>query len=359
MRILYSTRAIWRPDVGGDAHQFCIHLAEGSRPLTAADGVDHPLQLLLAVASADVPAGLLEPRAGGGSEPVLALLNEVCARHARGELQAAVGNEEPAISAASRRKVANFLSVSEASAPRARAVDEAEPPQQEVRDGCCADWVLDSDAFDFVEWVGVVLRPWIGALVFVQRLRTVLLQREGGWPRLARDMEHGRGAWSDVAGALQRPVSHEEGSLAQWLGVDTKNLKRVCAAVAAQAFLHSSSQLRRPITLGGSLTSATLADVREAATLGSMAVDLRMAVYRERVGEKMKEWHRVGMDMTVTKARACDIGQYSSLCGSHTHGLNKETFWGLWRAAKADGANGEKVKEFLRRCNQGFQSKHG
>merc|ERR1712107_283313 len=150
----------------------------------------------------------------------------------------------------------------------------------------------------------------------------------------------------------------DEGSLAVWLGVEARELHRVCATMAAQAFLHHSSQLRRVTAVGGSLCEA-LGDVRETATLQSLAVHLRMAVYRDRVAAKVREWHRVGTDITVTRARACDIGQYAEMCGSHVHRLSREAFWGLWQAAKADGCNGEKVKEFLRRANQGFNNKYG
>jgi len=73
----------------------------------------------------------------------------------------------------------------------------------------------------------------------------------------------------------------------------------------------------------------------------------------------MRQWHRVGSDVTVARARAVDIGQYAAFCGNHVHGLDGPTFWGLWRAAKADGYQGEKVKAFLSTANCGFVSKYG
>jgi hypothetical protein len=79
-----------------------------------------------------------------------------------------------------------------------------------------------------------------------------------------------------------------------------------------------------------------------------------MAVYDQRVATKMNEWAKVGSSITYQRARAADLEEYSGMCGSHAHGLDKATFWGLWRAAA-----GPKAKEFLSRANQGFNDKYG
>eukprot|EP00928_Gymnodinium_smaydae_P090995 TRINITY_DN7469_c0_g1_i2.p2 TRINITY_DN7469_c0_g1~~TRINITY_DN7469_c0_g1_i2.p2 ORF type:complete len:295 (+),score=44.89 TRINITY_DN7469_c0_g1_i2:1902-2786(+) len=289
---------------------------------------------------------------------VLALLNEVCARKGRDELRESVGTDEDVVTNAGRKRVAAFLGISNASAPEALPVEEAEPPQADVRRSCCSDVKLDQAKFDFVAWVREVIRPWLSALTFISRLRAVLEDRPGGWAQLARDMEAGRSAYDDVCQALCVLPSADERSPAFWLGVDSNQLSNVFAGMAAQAFLHHSSQLRRVAELGGVL-SEPLQDVRERLSLQSMAVDVRMAIYKERVAAKMQEWRRVGTDLTVTRARACDIGQYANMCGSHVHGLTKQAFWGLWYAAKRDGHNGEKVREFLKSANQGFVQKYG
>merc|ERR1712187_500462 len=137
------------------------------------------------------------------------------------------------------------------------------------------------------------------------------------------------------------------------LGVERPSeAPRVLATIAAQAFLHQSSQLRRTMSVGGALQEP-LGDVRDSDTLKALCVQLRMAIYDERVAEKMREWGRVGASLTCQRARAVDLDQYSHMCGSHVHGLDKATFWGLWAAAK-----GEKVKEFLSRANQCFNNKY-
>merc|ERR1711879_245296 len=129
---------------------------------------------------------------------------------------------------------------------------------------------------------------------------------------------------------------------------------RVLATIAAQAFMHQSSQLRRTVAAGG-LLSEPLGDVRDSATLRAITVDLRMAIYDERLAVKMQEWGRLGASLTFQKARAADLEQYSELCAAapHVHGLDKQTFWGLWRAA-----TGEKAKAFMQTANQGFVNKY-
>lgn len=352
LRICYSARAFWRPDTDGDAQRLCVKLAQADEPLTAADGVDHPVQLLLALAICDdVPHEALE------TPSVMALLNEVCARRARDELRICAGTDESAVAKAARHRVAQFLGVAKDSSPDAAPVDQPEPPQEAVRAACRTDYAVDGSDFNYRAWISEAVRPWVGAMIFVRRLREHLGNRSGGWEQLGWDLETGPRAYADVIDALRAPPG-PLGSLAAWLDVQPRDLPQVCAAMAAQAFLHHSSQLRRVRAVGGT-SAEPLGDVRRSTTLQEMVVDLRMSFYMDDVASKVQEWHRVGTDITIARARACDIAQYSHMCGSHVHGLSKEAFWGLWRAAKADGHNGEKVREFLRRANQGFQSKHG
>merc|ERR1719191_1201378 len=108
-------------------------------------------------------------------------------------------------------------------------------------------------AFDFKGWVRETLEPWLPALVFVQRLRAALRTRRGGWPQLAKDMEAGLESYSDLLEALQKPTSKKE-TLRVLLGIEhASEAPRVLGTIAAQAFLHSSSQLRRTTAMGGAL----------------------------------------------------------------------------------------------------------
>jgi len=174
-----------------------------------------------------------------------------------------------------------------------------------------------------------------------------------GWSQLAEDMERGPKMITDVISILQKPASKKD-ALRNILGIqDQTEWSRVLATIAAQAFLHHSSSSRRCIKDGGNLQEE-LGCVRDSNTLRGLCIELRMAVYEERVAEKMREWSRVGTSLSCQRARAADLNEYSHMCGPHVHALDGPTFWGLWNAAK-----GEKAKLFLSTANQCFVSKYG
>jgi uncharacterized protein YegL len=349
LRICYSARALWQTGPESEAQTLCEKLANWE-PITTADGVDHPVQLLLALATVDnLPTDCL------GFIPVLSLLNEVCARRARGELRQLVGTDEPAVMAAARKRVAGFLGVTVDSAPQTLGLEQSEPRWEAVAEACCGDFNINAASFDFKEWVRNALQPWLPAIVFVRRLRLALQARKGGWSQLAKDMEVGLEAYSDMIQLLQKPLNASKETLRLCLGVErASEAPRVLATIAGQAFLHSSSQLRRTSAMGGALQQP-LGDVRDGHTLRALCVELRMAVYEERVAEKMREWSKCGQSLTFQRAMASDLEQYVHMLGSHAHGLDKQTFWGLWQAAKTS----EKARLFLSRANRDFVFKHG
>lgn len=332
--------------------ELCEKMARWDVAMTSADDVEHPVQMLLALACCDDldPAALKRP-------PVLTLMNEVCARRARDDLRKEAGTDESAVDETARKRVAAFLGVTSASAPTTAEIGESEPSREAVRENCSGDFAFNSEAFDFETWVIESLGPWVPAMRFVCQLRNKLRIR-GGWDRLAQDMENRPEAFQDVIAALQKPSDTSLNGIVALLGIEPHTVRRVFATVAAQAFLHQSSKSRRTSEMGGVLAEP-LGDVRDADTTRELAKDLRMQTYTNSVAEKMRQWHRVGSDVVVARARAADVGQYAAFCGSHVHGLDGPTFWGLWRAAKADGHNGEKVKAFLGRANSGFVGKHG
>lgn len=363
LRICYSARAIWQTGSEGEAHKLLDKMVNWDT-LTAADGVDHPVQLLLALAICDdVPDDAL------GQVPMRMLLNEVCARQARNELRMKVGTDESAVSAEAHKHVSAFLGITPDSAPTTKPVEEPEPNRQAVKEACSAEYNLNSGAFDAKAWVRSTLSPWVPALNFIKHLRSILSIRDGGWTQLARDMEAGPKFYEDVIVALQKEQGPNESVVrSAYLGAEHSDVAarrgtprcsvgpQLFATIAAQAFLHQSSAQRRTVEVGGNLHEP-LGDVTDGETLRKICVDLRMAVYEQRVAVKMREWGRLGADISFQKARAADLDQYSSMCGTHVHGLDKPTFWGLWRAAQSGGY--AKAMKFLRTANSGFVNKHG
>ncbi|CAJ1453665.1 unnamed protein product [Effrenium voratum] len=346
LRIVYSARKLWKTDADSDLHKLCEKMAKWES-LTAADGVDHPVQLLLALAAVDEL-----PEAALDQVPLLLLLNEALARSARDELKSQGCREEPQIIAAARKRVASFLGISASSAPAAQELMTAEPPRSNVREACNAEYTLETKDFDYKTWVTARAVPWAHALCAVQQLRKLVAAR--GWAALEKAMERGQAL--ELVAAMQFETEAAE-LLKTWLDVERPcEEDRVLATMAAQAFLHQSSRSRRTVDNGGCLTEI-LPDVRHGNTLRELAVDVRMAIYDERVEAKSQEWASVGAGMSFELGHAADVDGFKALCwrASHVHGLDKATFWGLWRAAKRDR---EKAQVFVRSANEGFVEKH-
>lgn len=349
LRICYSARKLWKTHDQSDLYQLCQKLANWES-ITAADDVDHPVKLLLALAIVDdLPEAALE------QVPALSLLNEQCARRAHDELKAMGHKEEPQIMNAARKRVATFLSISSSSAPKTQELMTPEPSRPCVREECCAEFTLSDEEFDYKKWVKDSALPMVHALRTIRTLRA-LLQSRGGWKQLEKDMEKGPQAYIDVVQALQT-TKKPQLDLAKWLDVKGPyEANRVLATMAAQAFLHQSSKLRRTVDAGGALAEP-LPDVRDGETLRNLAVDIRMAIYDERVARKNEEWASKGRMLTLRLAATAGVAEYEAMLGraTHVHGLDKYTFWGLWDASKRDKA---KMSAFLRTANHGFSYKH-
>merc|ERR1712224_534565 len=163
LRICYSARALWQTGADSEARQLLDKMVNWET-LTAADGVDHPVQLLLALAvSDDVPEDAF------GEVPIRMFLNEVCARHARNELRKEAGTDESTVAAEAHKRVSTFLGITSASAPMTAPLEEPEPNRQAVEEICSAEYTLNSEAFDFKAWVKDALSQWVSALNFVKR----------------------------------------------------------------------------------------------------------------------------------------------------------------------------------------------
>uniref|UniRef100_A0A7S0AAC3 VWFA domain-containing protein n=1 Tax=Pyrodinium bahamense TaxID=73915 RepID=A0A7S0AAC3_9DINO len=344
LHVCYSVRMVWQdfPDHRQNYDVLLGRLRDWEE-LTAADGVSEPAQLVLALVALcdeDGAEHALAPPAA------LMMVNETLSRRARHRFKSKAGGEEHMAKIMAAQCVRGFLGITDNSAPEAREMDEPEPPRPVVESACRRDVILDSSTFGFVPWVQEAAAPVLRALGFAASLREALVLRGGGWPRLEADMEAGRGAYADV---LQRLHSHKAVvDLSRACDFDAGALERTCAAMAAQAMLCSCSSDRR-----------NLPDVREADTLSQIAVRLRMDTYAGRVAAKLQDWRAVALDVTSARARAADIGQFSSMLGSHAHGLTKGAFWSLWEAARSDGFGGEKVRAFLERANNCFANKYG
>lgn len=324
LRICYSARALWDPSENGEARELCKKLADW-RTLTFVDGVEHPVQLLLALAITDeLPEEIFGP------VPIAQLLNEACARRAADEMRRVDGQ-------VARRRVGAFLGVSFFSAPQPSHDSALDKHRAAVVESCRSDYAIDPDAFDFKSWVRGALTPWAYAILFVRRLRKALGQRTGGWRKFMRDMEAGPRAYADIISNIQRPACSRD-MPAALLGVRCKeDSQRVLATVCAQAFLHHSPQSRRTNDVGG-LLEEPLGDVRDEHTLRCLCVELRMSYYDEALAAKQ----RVLEEMR------------KALANQHVHSLSKAEFWKFWQNC----ASAEDRLFFLASANEGFVNRH-
>eukprot|EP00928_Gymnodinium_smaydae_P074576 TRINITY_DN57607_c0_g1_i1.p1 TRINITY_DN57607_c0_g1~~TRINITY_DN57607_c0_g1_i1.p1 ORF type:complete len:694 (-),score=58.21 TRINITY_DN57607_c0_g1_i1:284-2365(-) len=324
LRICYSARHLWDCGPSGEAQKLLGKLADWET-LTADDGVEHIVQLLLALVTADdVPEGIFGP------VPMAQLLNEVCARGANNELQR--NGKTIAL-----RRVGAFLGVSFFTAPRPLKRLSGTPVETQrvaALESCRTDYKIDPEAFDFKSWVKGAITPWANAIMFARRLRCAISARHGGWRQLARDMEAGPSFYADVIRELQRPAGKGDTPAALYGVRDKESAQRILATVAAQAFLHAASKSRRTKEAGGDLDEP-LGDVRDESTLKGLVVEVRMAYFDELAG--------------------CSdhIRQKIESVG-HIHSLTKREFWDLW-----EKCYGENVLRFLTRANQSFVESRG
>mmetsp|Transcript_69324 Transcript_69324/g.130776 ORF Transcript_69324/g.130776 Transcript_69324/m.130776 type:complete len:693 (+) Transcript_69324:45-2123(+) len=324
LRICYSARYLWDCGSSGEPQKLLGKLADWET-LTADDGIEHTVQLLLALVTADdVPEEVFGP------VPIAQLLNEVCARRARNEFQ----RNGRAIAL---RRVGAFLGVSFFTAPRPlkRLTGlSLEAQRAAAIESCRTDYRIDPEAFDFKSWVKGAVTPWANAIMFARRLRCALSVRHGGWRQLARDMEAGPSAYADVIRDLQRPAGKGD-TPAALFGVSCKeSAQRILATVAAQAFLHDASKSRRTKDAGGELDEP-LGDVRDESTLKGLAIEVRMAYFDE-----------LTMSSDHVRQKLESLG--------HLHSLSKKEFWELW-----EKCYGENVLRFLTRANQAFGESRG
>jgi len=324
LRICYSARVLWDTAEVGEVQKYCKQLADWDS-LTRDDGIQHPVQLLLALAVADnLPDDIFGPL------PMAQLLNEVCARRAENEL-GRMG------SMVGRRRVGAFLGVSYFSAPQPDPRLDLQKQTEAVIESASSDYTIDPEAWDFKSWAKGALMPWANALLFVRRLRNALDSRSGGWHQLSHDMEAGPQAYADVVQLTQQPPAKKD-MPAGLLGVRHEDAQRTVATMVAQAYLHAMPESRRTKDRGGILDEP-LGDVREEQTLRGLAVELRMLYYYDVLAKIMKENEEL----------------QRSLGGlEHVHSLSKQDFWRLWKVSF-----GVTRRRFLSKANQGFVNRYG
>lgn len=301
--------------------------------LTAADGVDHTAQLLLAMSMLDRQALQLPAL----TLPALYnLCNETLARQARLQLKGTTDGESAAMQQAASGRVIARLAINEASCPHPMPVEQSEPLRKSVIEQCEAvrpSYSLSSSS-QSAQFCEAQLSSVVVCVQFAEALQA-FAAANGGMENTVRLIEQD----SDELARWMMQAVAQVPDVASFLEMGAAR-ETIMTTMEAQAFLFHTSAKRY-----------SLSDVRDAATLDEMAVQMRMEMYDVAVAQKMREWNKIAGSVTAQRAMACDDKQFASLVGRHAHGLGSQEFWAIARIAKRAGGN--KRATFLNACNDG------
>jgi hypothetical protein len=346
--------------------------------LTEADGVDHPAQLLLALAMLDrkelgldstgacgVPAGAgggpTTPAAGTSSTKLSStalynLCNETLSRMARLVLKGSTDGSAEEMKRSAHQRVCQLLSVAPDSAPKPTAVEEPEPEIEVIAEACDAVrpsyQLTEGAATQSAAFCAKGLHGTLQCVSFAEVLQQYALNH-GGMEALMCMIEMGCDdelvahmvKAMSVAASQDIPTALSALTGVAWNGMF--EAQTVLAAMEAQAFVYHSSGLRKE----------GLGDVRDSGTLHSMATDARLGHYQDALAVKRREWNKIAGDVTARRAMECDDSQFVHLIGSHAHRFTRQEFWSLARHAKRAG--GARLEAFLATCNGEFCGGHG
>lgn len=333
LRILYSIRKYWGPRCReGENLELFKHWWESLETITQSekDGCNHPAQLLLMLGALDLSQ--LRIPFDNTSFQLQSLLNECLARILKIKL---VGvsqrtKDQPDSHFLAITALQRYFGIDASNSPQPDPdVLKPEPPVATVRESC-QHWaeVADPHALDefgvadierFVEHCTL---QYAHTFLFAIGVQRFLIETSRSWDGLVTEMENVGGVVACMVNYLKDFMQRFTGkSVFEIMGAASP---KVPLAMFMQAFLHHESQTRVNITQRSVMDSTTLND---------MIIDLRMAVYFESCKIKREKWIAVIGDVTYAEALGGDEAAFESMIGVHTHGLNKQRFWAMVKAA--------------------------
>lgn len=359
LRVVYSFRKLCRDSSVWEQYQELVDRMM-AWPETRVDfstkaGVDGLSQLAMALLG--VLSETEDPKQVFKSTNVLiSILKEACARDARKRFrQESTGNKEIA-----RQKAMEFctklLGIEQDTVPQTLPPFESEPPIENVRVDCRDDYQLNLSVMQqIIPCIRDICRKWCRVWSLAEALSSILTSRRGGWEQLERDMETSTLNYQDVVEKLKEtPLKTPRDLLVlsdiSGEGCDLSELQNFFLRLAVEAIVLGAAESALP---------SSAEEEEEDDLLCLAAREMRMRLYLQRVATKMAQWKLEGQRATWLQARATDIQQYSDLIQkSHVHGLDKQTFWGLWLAA-VESQDRAKAEAFLATSNEEFRNKHG
>ncbi|KAL3942845.1 MAG: hypothetical protein SGBAC_003044 [Bacillariaceae sp.] len=291
---------------------------------------------------------------------MMAILKEECARDARSRFRMETGGEKDKAREKAKDFLTKLLQIAKETCPETQPFMESEPPIENIRLDCRDDYQIDTEMVrQIIPWVRDICRKWCRLWSTAEKLASVLSKREGGWEKLERDMETGISNYADVVQELKKTeLKTPRDFLVEG---DDESSDEECDISEVQTFFVKLGV--EGIVFGAaesSLPGYSKAEEGDDDLMSAVAREMRMRIYFQGVAAKMAQWKSEGQTATFSQARVADIVQFMDLLGnkSHVHGLDKQTFWGLWLAACSTNDQ-EKAEAFLQTCNESFRFKHG
>eukprot|EP00980_Cylindrotheca_fusiformis_P015368 scaffold4309_cov116-Cylindrotheca_fusiformis.AAC.3 len=287
------------------------------------------------------------------TDVLIGILKEACGRDARARFRQQTGGNKELARQMALKLCTKLLGIDQDTVPDTMPAFESEPPIENVREDCRDDYKLDPSVMQqIIPWVREICRKWCRVWSLARSLSSILDSRPGGWNQLERDMETSSMNYRDVVEKLKvSPLLTPRELLVGEFGEEDCELSEL-----QNFFLRLAVEA---IVVGAADTSLPMEKEQEDDILCAAAKEMRIRLYLQRVAAKMAQWKVEGERATWLKARATDIHQYSQLINKpHVHGLDKQTFWGLWLAA-VSCKDMAKVQAFLATSNQEFVRKHG
>ncbi len=317
--------------------------------LSAKSGIEGMSQILLAMfcTNGDNSTISLMDALKQSESSIIPVIQEACVREARQRFRMKSGGDKLRAKEMAIEFLTTLLGVTNESAPATSSLMESEPHVDCVRMDCDDSVYLNSDmAKEQTLWVRNVAIEWCRVWSFICGFHGIIHKRHGGWEEIEHKMETGLHNFEGIVDELNSIMLESPKEFFRSLYVD--EIQSLFLNIGVKAIFAG--------VLGEPLQSHVWRTDYQG-TLQEAAREIRMKIYFERVKKKLSEWRTVGEESIFFEARAADISAFSGMCSSHVHGLDKQTFWGLWRAAK-NTKNETKILTFLSTANESFFHKH-
>lgn len=316
--------------------------------LSVRSGIDGMSQIPLAILCPSYWSEVMGlEKALNSKDYLISLIREACYREAKKNfLVKSKGDKEKSKQLAISYLTA-LLGIDENSAPCTMSEMESEPPIENVRSDCDDSYELDLKLVkQEINWVRQISNQWSRVWSFARGFCEVMITSKITWDDIERRMETGLSSYQFIIKKLKT--------------IDLENCREILGMDAAEVqsfFLRIGVEAIYTGVLDRSLRSSSAPHL-DTDVLNMVAREMRMIVYLNRVKGKMAKWKEEGQSLVYFSAKAADIAQFSDMLpDGHVHGLDKPSFWGLWKAAK-NTKNSHKIALFVQKANECFVQKH-